>query len=138
MKRLTVLCVDDYPAVRALYLILLGGYGYDVIAASSAYHALELFHARVGKIDAVIVDHQMPGMNGLELAISLKGSQPSLPILMIATSPPAMETMTPFIDAAIIKGAPVLQILSQLELLLSEQAHRRSIAAADLGSRAHS
>jgi CheY-like chemotaxis protein len=114
-----VLCVDDNASILALYLNLLEQDGYEVIAASSGRTALNAFHARAGGIDAVILDFRMPGMNGVELAASLKSLEPALPILMISSAPPNLTEMAPFVDAAIIKGSPLHCILTQLELLLA-------------------
>ena len=104
MKCATLLCVDDNAAILTFYLILLSRHGYDVLPASDGNHALEVFRAYASKISAVILDYQMPGMNGLELAASLKQTAPSLPILMISTAPPRPEEMSPFVDATITKG----------------------------------
>jgi CheY-like chemotaxis protein len=127
MKCATLLCVDDNAAILRFYLILLSRYGYDVLPARDGTHALEVFRAYAGKINAVILDYQMPGMNGLELAASLKRTAPSLPILMISTAPPLPEEMSPFVDATITKGTPVRHILTQLERLLADHRSRQSM-----------
>ena len=67
----------------------------------------------------MILDYEMPGMNGLELAAWLKQRQPSLPVMMISGSHPLLEDMTPFVDAALGKGVPLRNILDRLEVLLA-------------------
>ncbi len=118
MKCPTVLCVDDDAAIRKLYGTVLGENGYQVLAASNGRHALHVFHRQEKEIDAVILDYEMPGMNGLELAAWLKQLHPELPVMMISGSHPALDEMTPFVDAAIGKGVPIENILERLQFLL--------------------
>src|SRR5271167_2850934 len=119
MKSLTVMCVDDNAAIRKLYGAVLGQSGYEVIAASSGRHALHVFESKENQIDAVILDYEMPGMNGLELAAWLKQRHPTLPVIMVSGSHPELEEMAPFVDAAMGKGVPLRNILDRLELLLA-------------------
>ena len=119
MRCPTVLCVDDDAGIRQLYGALLGQNGYEVLAASNGRHALHVFQDREQQIDAVILDYEMPGMNGLELAVSLKQRQPTLPVIMISGSHPELEQMAPFVDAAMGKGVPLRNILDRLQLLLA-------------------
>jgi DNA-binding response OmpR family regulator len=71
------------------------------------------------EIDAVILDYEMPGMNGLELATWLKARHPTLPVIMISGSHPELQEMTPFVDAAMGKGVPLRHILDRLQVLLA-------------------
>lgn len=120
----TVLCVDDDAGIRELYAALLGRYGFDVITVVNGHHAIHVFQSKANDIDAVILDYEMPGMNGLELAILLKRHNPALPILMVSGSDPELEEMCPFVDAAIAKGVPMGVIVNRLELLLAERQER--------------
>ena len=78
-----------------------------------------MFESNEREIDAVILDYEMPGMNGLELATWLKQRHPTLPIIMISGSHPELEQMTPFVDAAMGKGVPLRYILDRLQVLLA-------------------
>jgi|SRR5579872_1528308 len=122
MKALTVMCVDDDAGIRELYGALLGQNGYEFIAATNGCHALHVFESKETEIDAVILDYEMPGMNGLELATWLKQRHPTLPVIMVSGSHPEPEEMTPFVDVAMVKGGPLRQILDRLEVLLGSQA----------------
>ena len=121
MRCRTVLCVDDDAAIRDFYGVLLGRNGYQVIAAVDGVHALRVFHSRGKDIDAVILDYEMPGMSGLELAVLLKRHDPQLPIVMIAGWLPVTGELAPFVDAAMKKGVPISSILNQLEDLLASR-----------------
>jgi CheY-like chemotaxis protein len=102
-----------------LYGALLGQNGYEVIAAVNGRHALHVFETKEHEIDAVILDYEMPGMNGLELATWLKQRHPTLPVIMVSGSHPDLEQMAPFVDAAMGKGVPSQHILDRLQLLLA-------------------
>ena len=131
MKARTVMCVDDDAGIRELYGVLLGQNGYEVIAATNGRHALHVFESKGGEIDAVILDYEMPGMNGLELATWLKQRHPTLPVIMISGSHPELEQMAPFVDASIGKGDPFRKILDRLQGLLGASR----VAAPDRESR---
>ena len=119
MKCPTVLCVDDNAGIRKLYEALLSEYGYEVLAANNGRHALHVFQSKANEIDAVILDYEMPEMNGLELAARLKRRDPTLPVIMISGLPPVLEEMVPFVDAAMTKGVSIRNIVDRLELLLA-------------------
>jgi len=119
MKARTVMCVDDDAGIRELYGALLGQNGYEVLAVTNGRHALHVFESRGEEIDAVILDYEMPGMNGLELATCLKQRHPTLPVLMVSGSHPELDQMAPFVDAAMGKGVPLRHILDRLQMLLT-------------------
>ena len=76
----TVLLVDDDPAVREVTADTLRGLGYTVIEADSGGAALNLFDANP-RIDLVLLDFAMPGMNGAEVARRLRARRPDVSIL---------------------------------------------------------
>jgi CheY-like chemotaxis protein len=69
-KRLA-LVVDDVADVTDLLSVVLTHEGYEVVTADSAYAAIEA--ARQITFDVVISDIGMPGMNGYDLARTLRG-----------------------------------------------------------------
>jgi signal transduction histidine kinase/CheY-like chemotaxis protein len=77
---LVVLVVDDDEAVRHVTAGYLSDLGYDVIEADSGGAALERLEHH-DRIDAMVLDFAMPGMNGGELARELKVRRPGAPIL---------------------------------------------------------
>jgi len=125
LKCPTVLCVDDAEAILKFYEELFGRHGYEVVAAANGYQALDAFHSRAPHIDAVILDYEMPGMTGLELAILLKRHDPTLPIMMVSGVEPEWE-MHPFIDAALQKGAAIQELVRHVELLLAARPMRQA------------
>jgi len=77
-----VLLVDDEPALRALGEDLLVEEGCDVVCASSAQQALELFAQHEQRFNLVVTDESMPGKTGTELAQQLFQLAPELPVIL--------------------------------------------------------
>jgi CheY-like chemotaxis protein len=80
--RRTILLVDDDSAVREVTSTLLQELGYSVIEAQNGFAALAVIE-RTAKIDLLLADFAMPGMNGAELARTLRQRQPDLPVVFI-------------------------------------------------------
>ena len=64
-RRLRVMVVDDHPANRLLVTQQLAYLGHDATAVESGEQALRLLADT--RVDVVITDFNMPGMNGFEL-----------------------------------------------------------------------
>lgn len=60
-----ILHAEDQPLIRALMDEMLHFMGYEVVGAADGEAALA--RVRTEPFDMVLTDHQMPGMNGLEL-----------------------------------------------------------------------
>jgi DNA-binding response OmpR family regulator len=78
-----VLLVDDDNDVRAAAAGMLRYAGHDVIEAGSGREALDCLGRESDRIDLMIVDFVMPGMNGVEVARLGRLSRPGLPILFV-------------------------------------------------------
>ncbi|MEN5362105.1 response regulator [Brevundimonas intermedia] len=89
---MVVLVVDDDEAVRTVTAGYLSDLGYDVIEADSGGAALETLEHH-DRIDAMVLDFAMPGMNGGELARELRVRRPGAPILF-ATGYADAEALT--------------------------------------------
>ena len=76
----TILCIDDQSDILELYKTLLESRGYRVLTASDGPTGIAL--TRQHPVDAVVLDLQMPGMNGRQVAEVLFRERPSLPIII--------------------------------------------------------
>ena len=83
MKR-RILLIDDEPFLLKVLLVRLKHFGYDVIGASDGPEGLECM--RKTKPDLIILDKEMPGMHGDEVARIVKGDKElqHIPIMMIS------------------------------------------------------
>ena len=84
--RRTILVVEDDRAIRSLFTHILGSQGYDVIACEDGAKGLEMARLHLDRIDAVITDSTMPGMDGRELMAGLRALRDDLPILVVSGS----------------------------------------------------
>ena len=67
----TILVVDDLKPVRELLCDVLQTAGYTVLVATTGSEALEASQRHGGKIDLLLIDLEMPDMNGLDLTKEL-------------------------------------------------------------------
>ncbi|UCF05044.1 MAG: sigma-54-dependent Fis family transcriptional regulator [bacterium] len=77
-----VLIVDDEKGVRSSLEKLLSYESYKTFCAADGATALELVGGE--RIDIVLLDIKMPGMDGLEVLGRLKEMQPDLPVVIIS------------------------------------------------------
>lgn len=81
----TILLVDDEENIRFLYEEEFKDEGYSIISASNGSEALELFAS--DQPDLVILDIQMPGMNGIEVLRQMKTIDPTVPVILSSAYP---------------------------------------------------
>ncbi|MDO9356911.1 MAG: response regulator [Solirubrobacteraceae bacterium] len=74
--------VDDEPALTALAGRAMALYGCDAITFSDPRDALLAITADPTGFDALITDHTMPGLSGVELALHVRDIRPGLPIVL--------------------------------------------------------
>lgn len=114
-----LLCVDDHPEVLAIMGEFLRVFGYSVLTAPSGPRGLQLLHRN--PVDAVILDYEMPKMDGAELALRIKSDWPELPVLMFTGYPADVsENVRQSVDAFVVKGDPAEKLLHTLRSLLSK------------------
>ena len=77
----TVLVVDDDYSVRRSLVRLLTSYGLAVEAFASAQEYLDADHPK--RVDCLIVDVYLVGMNGIELATRLAAAGAPPPVIFI-------------------------------------------------------
>jgi two-component system cell cycle sensor histidine kinase/response regulator CckA len=83
-KRHTVLVVDDEEGLRSIVCRTLEQEGYGTLEAGHGAEALEVIEKAPARVDLVVTDVVMPGMDGRELGRRLTQRWPTLPILYIS------------------------------------------------------
>ena len=84
-----VLIIEDNPANMTLATFLLQSAGHSVLAARDAETGLTL--ARAEQPDLVLMDIQLPGMDGLEATALLKRDEATREIPVVALTALAMK-----------------------------------------------
>jgi two-component system response regulator (stage 0 sporulation protein F) len=75
-----ILLVDDEEGTQLLYREVLEEDGYEVYSALTGEDALQKL--KIVSPDLVILDINMPGMNGIELLRKIKGKNPNMPVVL--------------------------------------------------------
>jgi len=80
----TVFLVEDDEMVRKVTELSLLKLGYTVLSAAGPEEALEAFPREHNKVELLITDVVMPGMNGKDLYQRLKSAKPDLRVLYMS------------------------------------------------------
>jgi CheY-like chemotaxis protein len=117
-----ILSVDDEPAILFTRAILLQRLGYGVLNASDGAEALKVFASY--PIALVLLDYEMPGMDGGMIARAMKAAKPDVPVIMVSAGRVPSEALTST-DCFIDKGASVL-LLEKISEFLAPAASQDS------------
>src|SRR6266699_7012385 len=82
----TILCIDDHRNGLIGRKMLLEENGYEVLEATGGNEGLRLFLSH--SVDAVVLDYQMPGMNGDVVAAKMKRAKSHVPIMLLSSYGP--------------------------------------------------
>lgn len=80
-----ILLVDDEPAIRQMLTRLLTEGGYNVLPAANGIEALDF--ATHTDFDLVLLDLNMPGLDGWDTYEQLASRNPMLPVIIITARP---------------------------------------------------
>ena len=119
------LVIDDSRAIRMILGRTLNRFGYEVFSASNGREALELIGQRSLDLSVILVDWNMPEMNGLEFVKTLRANPRfnQVPLMMVTTETEieqmyrALEAganeyvMKPFTDEVIADKLRLLGVL---------------------------
>ena len=121
MSRLrTILCIDDHWNGLIGRKMLLEKNGYEVLEASGGDEGLKLFRSH--PVDAVVLDYQMPGMNGDVVAAKMKRIKSHVPIMLLSAYEPLPKNKLKAVDTFLCKSQPSDILLSKLHALLDSES----------------
>ncbi len=104
-----ILLVDDEENIRFIYEEEFKEEGYTVITAANGMDALELFSRE--KPDLVVLDIQMPGLNGIEVLRRMKTMEPSVPIILCSAFPEFKQDLGAWAsEEYIVKSSDISQL----------------------------
>ena len=118
-----ILIIEDNPANLKLALLLLRNVGHEVLSATDAETGLTL--ARAAQPDLILMDIQLPGMDGLAATALLKKDPATSAIPIIALTAMAMKedrekTKVAGCDAYIAKPLRYQELYSTIDALLRD------------------
>ncbi len=121
MSRLkaTILCVDDHWNGLIGRKMLLESNGYQVLEATGGDTGLKLFLSH--SVDAVVLDYQMPGMNGDVVAAKMKRAKSHVPIMLLSAYGPLPKSKLEVVDTFLSKSQPPKILLSTVQDLLNSR-----------------
>jgi len=115
-----ILVVDDNEIVRIVVTKMISRLGYEVLATDSGEKGLSLFLKN--QFDLVITDFEMPGMDGIELAIRIKEKSP-FTLVILMTGHKKNSTLTKLngssVDQALFKPFGLQEIAEKIQSVLN-------------------
>ena len=112
----TILCIDDHWNGLIGRKMLLEENGYKVLEATCGVEGLKLFLSH--SVDAVLLDYQMPGMNGDVVAATMKRFRSQVPIILLSAQEPLPRNKLRSVDCFLSKSQPSKTLLATLQNLL--------------------
>lgn len=80
-KAARVFVVDDEDFIRDLYRDVFESRGMTVFSAKDGDEALRVLKTMKAKPDVIIMDHRMPGKDGIETTKEIRTMDPTIPII---------------------------------------------------------
>ena len=123
MNWIKVLWVDDEIEMLKPHFLFLKERGYETTPCTNGQDALDLIKAT--SFDIVLLDENMPGLNGLETLDEIKNILPDLPVIMITKNEEEHimeEAIGAKISDYLIKPVNPNQILSSLKKILNHKS----------------
>jgi two-component system response regulator (stage 0 sporulation protein F) len=112
-----ILHVDDEQGILLLYKVELEDKGFQIESANSGEEALEKFKANPP--DLVILDINMPTMNGIEVLRQMKKMNADLPVILNSAYPEYKEDFASWAsEAYIVKSANMDELISTVHKYL--------------------
>jgi DNA-binding NtrC family response regulator len=123
-----VLLVDDEVVFLQSLARRLEIRNYEVGTATSGPAALEALRQR--PFDVVVLDHHMPGMDGIETLAKLREFEPLLPVILLsgyALVSVAGEAMTRGAVDYLLKPTLLEKLIERIELALERKALEQAL-----------
>jgi len=113
MSMKKILLIDDEESIHILYREELEELGYEVHSAMSGEEALKILPTL--NPDLVILDIQMPGMNGIDVLRKLKEQDPKLPVILSSAYQEYKQNLSSWAsDDFIVKSADMRELIDSV------------------------
>lgn len=129
-----ILVADDNPAVRRYLRAILEQQSSWKVCAEAQNGAEAIEMAFESQPDLILLDHQMPDLNGVDVAKQISQSFPKIPILMVTLH--LSNQLAEAARDAGVKGACAKQdigsVVEAVEVLLHEQTYFKPVPSESL------
>jgi two-component system, response regulator, stage 0 sporulation protein F len=114
-----ILLVDDEESIHILYREELEELGYEVHSAMSGEEALKILPTLNPNL--VILDIQMPGMNGIDVLRKIKEQDPKLPVILSSAYQEYKQNLSSWAsDDFIVKSADMRELIDSVRRHLGD------------------
>ena len=111
-----ILCIDDNQALLGVYKKMLQDRGYKVLLASNGWEGLEILQQQ--PVDCVILDYQMPGMNGPAVIRRMRRRKDPQPVILVSASNPPPDILEK-VEAFVEKNKLFSELLECVESVMA-------------------
>jgi CheY-like chemotaxis protein len=137
-SRPTLLWIDDFEPGLAMYKAMFENLGCRVLTASNGEAGLRV--ATLNRVDMVVTDYEMPGMDGEAVAAAVKAHNARIPVVLFSGSTLVPLRARRVVDACCDKAGSRDQLLNTIHRLLHKKRTRSLqpppvTAASDHGQR---
>jgi two-component system, OmpR family, KDP operon response regulator KdpE len=132
MHYTTILVVDDEPQIRRVLRATLSSNGYEVIEAQSGQQAIEMVVTE--RPELILLDVNMPGMNGLEACNKIRMSFDG-PIIMVTvrnTERDKIAALDAGADDYVVKPFAIGELLARIRAALRRSNPEESLPGIEL------
>src|SRR5437868_2728624 len=114
-RKHTILCIDDNQVAVSGWSLYLQQHGYTVVSAFASQEGLQLFATQ--PVSAVILDYDLPELDGTAVSALMKRMKPEVPIILFTGVSELSTDVLATVDGFMVKGKPpgdMLQIIDRL------------------------
>ena len=116
--------IDDYQPFLDICKALFEDAGYQVLTTSNPEVGVDLVVSN--QVDAVVIDYEMPHMDGAAVASVLRNRCPEVPIVMCSGSLQLPDRVVNLVDAVCDKAGSRDYLLSAIQGVIENRQNFRS------------
>jgi signal transduction histidine kinase/DNA-binding response OmpR family regulator len=135
LKGLRILVVDDNATARRIFSDILQSFDYDVIAVKSGQEAIQVIEEKTAKIDLIVMDWQMPHLDGVEATRAINQIAPAIPVILVtaygreeALEPSKSVKISSILSKPISASTMLDAIMKSFNLEAKKREHKRLIS----------